>query len=292
MSKVVGIIGLGSIAHKHIVALREIDSSMKFVALRHSASAENEPGIENVFSYDELLLRKPNFVILSNPTNKHREVIEQLADKEVPLFIEKPLFDALSPIPKVNAMTYVACNLRFLACLRYLKSALEGKRINEVNAYCGSYLPDWRPDTDWRACYSANKEMGGGVHIDLIHEIDYIYWFFGKPNCVHKTFRSRSSLDITAYDYANYVLEYPEFTVSVLLNYYRRDYKRTLEVLTDDETWKVDLAQNSVWRNNQLVFQSKQLPSETYLEQMKSYLNNSASNDIEEAYEVLKICLQ
>lgn len=292
---IVGIIGLGSIACKHIGALRSINPDTSFYALRRSHDAKKKEGVENIFSYDTLKALKPDFIIVSNPTACHRKVIENLADSNIPLFIEKPLQDDLSSLPDVKGQTYVACNLRFLNCLQYLKTELRGQRINEVNAYCGSYLPEWRPGTDWRKCYSANAELGGGVHIDLIHEVDYLYWLFGKPENVRRTFRNVSSLGISAYDYANYVMEYDEFTASVILNYYRRDYRRTLEIVTETDTWKVDLAQNSIMVDGKQVYKSSQTFADTYLSQMQYFIDSIERggnfNDIAEAFEVLKICL-
>src|SRR5690606_14944767 len=127
------------------------------------------------------------YIIISNPTFKHKETIVNLLPLGLPLFIEKPLFDKLDgefllhAIKEKNLITYVACNLRFLDCLKFIKDFILGKRINEVNIYCGSYLPDWRQGVNFREIYSANKDMGGGVHIDLIHEIDYANWIFGNP---------------------------------------------------------------------------------------------------------------
>ena len=134
--------------------------------------------------------------------------------------------------------SYVACNLRFLDCISFIKDNLPqllNKKLNEVNVYCGSYLPDWRPNADFRAAYSAKAELGGGVHLDLIHELDYVYWLLGIPKQVNRTFKSQSSLSIGSIDYANYILDYNGFCANVVLNYYRRDSKRTLELVFEDE---------------------------------------------------------
>lgn len=295
----VGIVGLGSIAKKHIIALKQICPDVILFALRHNENtASTEVGIKNVYSYEQLLCLELDFIIIANPTSLHRETINQLSNCNIPLFIEKPLFDNLTEVfPTTKSSTYVACNLRFLDCIKYVKSHLLTERINEVNSYCGSYLPDWRPGIDWRTCYSANKKMGGGVHIDLIHEIDYIYWLFGQPNGVQKVLRNVSSLEISSYDYANYVLEYDKFAASVVLNYYRRDYKRTLEIITDESTWNVNLANNEIRNNEKVVFSSSQTFLDTYVAQMKYfisslYTDDNKFNEISEAYQILKICLK
>ena len=237
------IIGLGSIALKHIKALQELYPSIVIYALRRKGEpSKGIKGVIEIFDMDEIAVDTLSFILISNPTAVHYDTIQKVIRYKKPLFIEKPLFGALSKeandlvmeVGRQGILTYVACNLRFLESIVKIKNLLIGKRVNEVNVYCGSYLPDWRPNVDFRKVYSANKEMGGGVHIDLIHELDYVYWLFGVPIHTQSFFSNKSSLNITAYDYANYLWEYDDFSVSVVLNYYRRESKRTLEVLTEE----------------------------------------------------------
>ena len=300
------IIGLGSIALKHIKALQELYPSVVIYALRRKGEpSKGIKGVVEVFDIDEITMDTLSFILISNPTAVHYQTIKEVIAYKKPLFIEKPLFGALSKeakeliteVEKQEIPTYVACNLRFLECIAKVKELIVGKRINEVNVYCGSYLPNWRPNVDFRKVYSANKEMGGGVHIDLIHELDYVYWLFGAPIHTQSFFSNKSSLNITAYDYANYLWEYDDFSVSVVLNYYRRDSKRTLEILTNEGTYLVDLLKNNISYNDELVFQSRQLSLETYTAQMQFFveeiLNKQTKfNTIVEGYKVLKLCLQ
>lgn len=294
------IIGLGSIAKKHVSALREVDVQVEIYALRHNSECTTVDGVINIFTKEDAAKINADFAIISNPTSEHLATIKWLSQLNTPLFIEKPIFDKLIELPNISVLTYVACNLRFLDCLQWVKNNIGAKRVNEVNSYCGSYLPDWRIGVDWRKSYSANKEMGGGVHIDLIHEIDYLYWIFGKPKSVQKTFKNRSSLDISAIDYANYTMSYPNFAISVVLNYYRRDYKRTLEIVCEDVTWFIDLAKNSVVNlsTGETLFCSEQKPIDTYLAQMKYFTTlvelqtKESMNSACVAVDVLKICLE
>ena len=300
------IIGLGSIALKHIKALQELYPSVVIYALRRKGEpSKGIKGVVEVFNINDIEVDTLSFFLISNPTAVHYQTIKEVIAYKKPLFIEKPLFGALSKeakeliteVEKQEIPTYVACNLRFLECIAKVKELIVGKRINEVNVYCGSYLPNWRPNVDFRKVYSANKEMGGGVHIDLIHELDYVYWLFGAPIHTQSFFSNKSSLNITAYDYANYLWEYDDFSVSVVLNYYRRDSKRTLEILTDEGTYLVDLLKNNISYNDEIVFQSSQLSLETYTAQIQFFveeiLNKQTKfNTIVEGYKVLKLCLQ
>ncbi|MDR2221533.1 MAG: Gfo/Idh/MocA family oxidoreductase [Flavobacteriaceae bacterium] len=299
------IVGLGSIAKKHIVAINQVVENCEIFALRSSRYSENITGVIDLYTIEECENIGFDFIVISNPTSEHYNTIKELIKLKVPLFIEKPLFsqinnetdDLVRSINELGIVTYVACNLRFLESLRFLKGIISNERINEVNVYCGSYLPEWRPNVDFRKVYSANAEMGGGVHIDLIHELDYVYWLFGKPCNTVSNFSNQSSLCISANDYANYLWMYDEYNVAIVLNYYRRIAKREIEVVTDQHVFKVDLLKNTVISDNEIIFDSDSRISDTYLSQMNFFIEeivfkNIKMNDINEANEILKLCMQ
>ena len=259
------IIGLGSIAKKHIKALKSLSEEFKIYALRSSLDANKYEDVINIFNLDDTVF---DFAIISNPTHLHFKYIKLLASKSIPLFIEKPavhsldnLDEILNLVAKKKVTTYVACNLRFHPCLKFLKEKIDNQnlRINEINVYCGSYLPDWRPGLDFKKIYSANPKMGGGVHLDLFHEIDYVTWLFGQPKSYSSFKRSVSSLSIDSIDYANYILEYKNFTTSIILNYYRKKVKREIEIVFDQATWNVDLINNTIKTDlGEVIYKIKQ----------------------------------
>jgi predicted dehydrogenase len=290
------IIGLGSIGKKHAAVLQQIDSTVEIFALRSSDKFEEVKGVHSITSKNQIP-KQLDFVIISNPTSEHYSTIKEFAEKDIPLFIEKPLFHELENIDFKLPITYVACNLRFHPCIVWLKNNLRllGK-VNEVNVYCGSYLPDWRPGKDFHKIYSANAKMGGGAHLDLIHELDYCYYLFGKPTSTYKLLKSNSSLEINAIDYANYQLDYQEFAVNVTLNYFRRDVKRQLELVCKNHTITIDLVKHKISDIDKVIEHYEVEPMYTYVEQMKYFINclqhhKHPMNDVMEANEVLKICL-
>tara|TARA_R110002050_G_scaffold97132_1_gene202068 strand:- start:16777 stop:17682 length:906 start_codon:yes stop_codon:yes gene_type:complete len=300
MIKVV-IIGLGSIAQKHILALRKIDPKTEIFALRRSIINE-EDNIKHVYSLKEIEKLSPDFIIVSNPTNVHFDTLKLIYKLKTPLFIEKPLFSKkgekefqLVNLINKNNSSYVACNLRFHKGIIEMKKILKEKRVEEVNVYCGSYLPNWRPEVNYKEVYSANKEQGGGVHIDLIHELDYLYWIFGTPISTKKTFTNVSSLNISAYDYANYLWTYERFNANIVLNYYRKDTKRTFEVLTDNGTYFLNLIENKIYFNNKQIYFEQQNIVDLYETQMRFFIENAIEkknvfNAITEGYKILELC--
>jgi predicted dehydrogenase len=300
------IIGLGSIAQKHIAAILKLYPETIFYALRSNISSKNSINVENVFNLNDIPL-DIDFIIISNPTNLHASTIRNVLFLNKPLFIEKPIFDNIEEnidfknLIKISAIkTYIACNLRFHPSLIFLKKLIEknNKKINEVNIYCGSYLPNWRDNTNYTESYSAKKNMGGGVHLDLIHELDYAIWLFGFPLNYNSTKRKVSKLKIDSFDYSLYNLHYKEFNLSIILNYYRISPKREIEIVLEDDILVCNLL-NSEIRNskNEIIFEDNTYNiNKTYLSQAEYFISNLNSNEsymnnFDESFDILKIAL-
>ena len=301
------IVGLGSIARKHIYALFSINKNTKIYALRSGYNSNNVEGVTNIYD-----LTDPktifDFAIISNPTHLHFKFIEKLTLLEIPLFIEKPTLHSLEKasyltniIDRKSIVTYVACNLRFHSCIQFLKEIMQEEKlkINEVNVYCGSYLPDWRPDQDFKKSYSANSNMGGGVHLDLFHELDYTTWLFGLPIKSNSLLRSSSLLKISAIDYANYTLEYSTFTANIILNYYRISPKREIEIVLENSIWTIDLIRNYIKNDSGEKIKKKEdfQVTDTYRLQLNYFIEclkkkQTPMNSFKESLDNLKICLQ
>ena len=145
-----------------------------------------------------------------------------------------------------SSIYYVACPLRYNSVIQYLKRNLDISKVISVRCICSSYLPNWRPNTDYRKVYSANKELGGGVSIDLIHEWDYLKFLFGNPENVFYTYGKKSLLELWCEDYAVYVAEYKNMILELHLDYFGRKTIREIMVFTDRETIVGDLVKNQV----------------------------------------------
>ncbi len=297
------IVGLGSIAKKHLKALFEIDPTAEVFAWRHQAHAAELAGVENIYKKSEIP-ENLDFAIIANPTSEHHVTLEALLPLNIPFFIEKPLFSNLSAKQKLLALinkrrliTYVACNMRFHPAIVFLKQVMQQRHPIEMNVYCGSYLPDWRPDTDYRKNYSAIKALGGGVDLDLIHEVDYTLYLMGQPQQHSRYVAKKSALAIDTPDIAHYVLAYENTSVFITLNYYRKIPKRAIEIVWEDAIWQVDLLNSTIVdANDQVVFKKDFQMMDTYLIQLQYFMecletHNPPMNNIEEAYQTLKVAL-
>lgn len=297
------IVGLGSIANKHITALRKLKPDVELYALRSSHNGGEVENVCNVFSLDEVP-SNVDFALIATPTKHHADSLRTIIPLGIPVFLEKPPLSSLDEAEEIavlieqnQTLVYTAFNLRFHPLILWLKDYIEGKRVVQVSSYGGSYLPDWRPNVDYRRVYSSMEEMGGGVHLDLTHEIDFIRFLFGEPMVVQSNLRKISDLEISSIDSARYWLDYPDKVISVDLNYFRRDAKRTVEVVTDTETIEVDLIRGTVVRNREELLRTIEYNiQESFDLQMAYFLEciergSITMNFFVESLNTLKICL-
>lgn len=252
-------VGIGSIAKRHIRNLREIcteqGDEIQIDALRRdSAKGVDFPvNIHSIYTSADELPTDYDIIFLTNPTEYHADMLMALHNHAKHFFIEKPVA-SLSTLDKLKSVTYrdnsvyyVACPLRYTSVIQYLKQKIDIKSVNAVRSISSSYLPDWRLGIDYRKTYSAHKDLGGGVGIDLIHEWDYLTYLFGMPSSVKFYSGKVSKLEIDSDDYAIYIAQYHNNMISELhLDYFGRKSIRTVEIYTDEETIIGDLISGTV----------------------------------------------
>ena len=294
-------VGLGSIGKKHLNALLKLNASIQIFALRSGIKNEEIVGVYDIYKFSQVP-KDLTFSIIANPTFEHFNSLKMLIPLGKPIFIEKPPLDSLlgskeliEMIERYSTRTYVGFNLRFLTSLMWLKQNLNTKEVIEVSVYCGSFLPNWRKG-DYRTSYSADRNKGGGVQLDLIHELDYVIWIFGYPKAVQKFDSKFSTLDITSSDYSFFHLIYADKCISIKLNYYRQTPKRDIEIISSKEIIYVDLLKNNVRINNKIVHQGDGNILNTYDDQLSYFIENLNSgkefpNNFENSLKTLKIVL-
>ena len=296
-------VGVGSIARKHISNIRKIDNNAVIHALRsgHSNYGDLDQYIDKqLFSFDELD-SSYDVVFVTNPTSMHFDALNQFYDKSNNFFVEKPVFSHYKEEKDIVSFqkkkTYIAAPLRFCAGIKYAKQLINEKgKPNCIRAISSSYLPDWRPNVDYRNTYSAHKDLGGGVHIDLIHELDYVSYLVGCPNVSFYINDKVSDLEIDSYDISTSVHKVDDTVIEIHLDYFGRDKKRICELYYNDKTYYINLVNNAVIEVCGNDVKNVELePTDIYLDEMKYFIdfvrsnNQTSINDIFLANRVLKI---
>ncbi len=241
MSDTVLIVGFGSIGRRHAQIVSQVLPEAKIVVLRRPESQGEVEGFPVVYCLEEALLTNPRFAILAGPSPFRLALAKQLIEANIPLFLEKPLSNNMKGVEAFatlceerKAMVQVGYCLRFEPSLIAFKMALEEKKcgdISHIRADVGQYLPDWRPDTDYRESVSARKDMGGGALLELSHEIDYVRWLCGEVATVSGKLKNISNLDLDVEDCAQIELTFKNGVVgSIHLDMVQKIAVRTCKV--------------------------------------------------------------
>lgn len=246
------IIGLGSIGRRHARILRALRPDAKIFALRSGKGLGPEEGVTDVRDLSDLP-GKIDLTIISSPTDLHREHVQKalLLSPAPFLFLEKPLALTVSDgeaivsmIERAGIGSYVGCCFRFHPELRKFHDELQQypRPITSVRAVCRSWLPDWQPGRDYHESFRASATRSGGVHLELIHELDYVTWIFGAPKKRIVELRHVPELGISAPAEAHYEFTYPTYTATIDLSYASHERERMLTVtFADGSSHTIDL---------------------------------------------------
>ena len=285
-------VGLGSIGTRHLKNLTAIASEQGFEleadALRSSnreLPEETQRLLYRQYMNEVEVPHGYDVIFITNPTNLHFDAIKVLSEKTESFFIEKPIFEddkySLADCNLEGKKAYVACPMRFCGTFIELKKALENKKVYSARVLCSSYLPEWRKGVDYREVYSAKKEMGGGVSIDLIHEWDYLADLFGEPKQVYNFQGQYSHLEITSEDLSVYIADYGNMLAEIHLDYFGRSYRRTAEFFVEEGTVTADFGSGTLYLANGTMVDCIEDVNERYMREMRyflSFINGEASN--------------
>lgn len=298
-------VGLGSIGIRHLENLIKITKknniNVQIDALR-SNNYELPIGIENHIEnqFTQVTDTYYDIALITNPTVCHYEKLKELQDKVKFFFIEKPIFEKTSysniDLGLNSTNSYVACPIRHSKIYKELKNIIKDFKIFSVRITCSSYLPNWRPNIDYRKNYSAITSMGGGVSIDLIHEIDYMVDLFGFPQKNYNICGKFSNLEIDSDDLSVYIVKYEDKICEVHLDYFGRKPTRTIECFTEKGTIIADFINGNIKLPNEQILNFKEEPNEKYVAEIEYFLNLCKSevdniNDPSKALKVLSISL-
>lgn len=225
---------------RHVQLLRQLGCRTAVVSRR---PIDQQPCYGNLA--DALAAERPAYVVVANETSRHLPALTELAAAgyDGTVLVEKPLFDRSHEMPEHRfAAGFVGYNLRFHPVLGALRDALADQRAMSAQVYVGQYLPDWRPDRDYRSGYSASAALGGGVLRDLSHEFDYIGWLFGPWRRVAAIGGRLGALEIDSDDCWAVLMALESCpALTVQLNYLDRGGRREITVNTVDHTYRADL---------------------------------------------------
>jgi predicted dehydrogenase len=272
------IAGLGAIGQRHARNLRALlGPDLELLAYRRrrlphviteslqrddTRNVEAALGLRSFDDLDRALAERPDAVFVCTPSSHHLEVAQRAADAGCHLFIEKPVSHTLDGLPGLAAtvrerrlVALVGCQWRFHPLVRRLREEVVGGLLGPVvNATIdyAEYLPDWHPYEDYRTSYAARAELGGGVVLTQIHDYDLAWWIFGAPSRVIASGGHSSDLEIDVEDTVDAWLQCSRADVRVRQTFASRDRRRTISIVTADQTVELDLLNVPGYERNQM----------------------------------------
>ena len=282
------IVGFGSAGRRHYTIANSLfpDSSIKVMKTSQHQSLQDS-SVEFIYTKKELIDFSPQIAVVANPATEHISISNILREVGAHVLIEKPIsnsiegvFELIRAFERDKRVLMVGYNLRYLKSLVEFRRLVQSGHIGEVfSVRCevGEYLPNWRGKGDYRSNVSARKELGGGVLLELSHEIDYLMWIFGEFDWVNARICNQSNLEIDVEDTVHAWIgiipnkSNEQLVISLNMDFIRHDRTRNCLAIGESGTLKWDAIQGTVailrsgeseW---QTVFDESESIEETYV---------------------------
>ena len=266
--------GLGGIGQRHLRNLRTLLGDRLEVhafrvrrnrhklqdnlTIEPNADLETDYRITVHSELDKALAVKPEVVFICNPSSLHTPIALAAAQAGAHIFIEKPVANSMAGLDELLSVVtvrklvcYVGYNFRFHPGPIRMKELIDSNffgNILTVKAEIGEYLPNWHKYEDYRQMYAAREDLGGGVILSQIHEMDLIYWFFGLPATIACRGGKLSNLEIDVEDTASSLMQYEgplgRFPIALHQDFLQRPPVRTFKVAGDAGVAEMDFMQN------------------------------------------------
>ena len=206
--------GIGSIGIRHINNLKKLDCQV--LAWHYKPKILNDKNLgTDIKKYKNLIsaIQDSSAVIIATPTNAHEHILTEALKLNKPIFIEKPISHNLNFYDKTkiftkNSLLEVGCNFRLhpnLIKLKKILSRINQKDILSYRLAHGYNLDLWRPSHKFKKSYSYDSKRGGGVLLDLIHQIDISLWLFGEIKSVYGNCSNTKSIGVKGDDLTNII---------------------------------------------------------------------------------------
>ena len=302
MIKRVLIVGYGSIGKRHARLARNLLPHANIIIFRHKASKKIKyPHVDHcVTNLKDAIKHRPQIAIIANPATLHVKIAYTLAKLGIHLLIEKPISNSSKNVSnlinfcrKKKIVLMIGYNLRFMTSLKKLREILKKNiigKILSIRSEVGQYLPLWRPNTDYRNSVSAKKKFGGGVLLELSHDIDYLVWLFGNVKWLRSSIHTQSNLKIDTEDTAHITLcmhgvkKKSKIIANLNMDFYRHDTTRFCKIIGElgtlywnaiDGTIKLYKKGAKQWR---VIYNNNLHRDATYISEWKHFLTCIKNN--------------
>lgn len=289
------VIGAGSIAVRHVRILRDMCSNaeIKIWSITGRVLEYQIDGIEVYTDQIEAVSYDPELVLITSTANLHVEHINLFDLNQVTIFVEKPVSDrsdiALEFLKNnlASKKVMVGYNLRYMESLRFFRACVQEKIADTQPFFfkieVGHDCRTWRSG-NWRDSLSLHKNRGGGVLLELSHEIDYMLWILGTPTWVSAWVGRSTEFHSEVEDTVFATLEIDNkqlsrrFVGSLHMDFIRSEPLRTCSVVYDGGAIVWNALAGTVSRvsdgraRSSIIFQKQSDLQDSYKKQMEALI--------------------
>lgn len=310
MTRRVLFVGLGGVGQRHLRNTRAaLGPDARLLAYRvrrektllsdkleaiAGGDLEQEYGVDVVPSLEAALEEKPEVAIIANPTSLHVETTQKVLQAGCDVFVEKPLSHDLAGVQSLveqaaslGRIGFVAYQLRFHPAVQALCAWIdEGKcgTLYGARAEVAEYLPAFHPYEDYRRMYASRRDLGGGVTLTQIHELDLLYRLFGVPQAAWSIGGKISDLEVDVEDSATSLLNYRRsdgkaFAVQLHQDYLGRPPRRSLSIWGSEGRIELDFRAGTLdftrndGRGTRLIDASNHPRNQLFVDELSHFLD-------------------
>lgn len=291
MKKNILFIGSGSISQKHISLINKKKFNIFLISRRKKK-------MKDIKIIDFNYAKKLKFIhcFLCCDSNSRLKVFNLIKNNSKTFFFEKPISDNYLKAKnffrkknnnKLKKKIYIGYVFKHHNLLRLLKKYIKKTKVNDIlniEIISKSFLPNWRKNIKYESSVSANKKKGGGVLLELSHEINFLIDLFGYKNIklLNKKIYNSKCLKIDVEEHASILcLIKQKILCSMVLDFNSFFLERKIQIKTKNKYYNLDLIKGTLEvysRNNKKVYRSKKEMKKMFKRQMYYFLNKSNFN--------------
>lgn len=285
----IGVLGLGSIGLRHAKNLLDMGYSVRAYDPTPQRRDMFEQAGGQVVKSKQDIATTCDAVVIASPSAFHLPDLEWAIENGKHAFVEKPLAHTLQGLDVIcreakdkNLTLSLGMNIRFNPAIRHLSEMIVKGHIGNVlwaNYWHSSYLPDWRPQADYRTGYAADPKTGG-VIFDVIHGFDLLYFLLGNYSVSGAVARVSGVLEMSSDDCADILCQHTSGVTSTLhMDFITRPKTHTFTVAGTHGTARVDISRRSlVVTGGDGVINFEKIFDEThvnndYCEELQDFIN-------------------
>ncbi len=291
------LIGMGNMGKKYASIISKNFPKIKISVCR---SRKKFKQIDKIFqdfkvfeNINDAIKSRPDFAILCNPSSFREKILNNLLQNNIDILLEKPVSNSLKNIKKYLVMSkkkklkiLVGYNLRYLNSLKFFRKLIKKKSIGswiKVHSEVGENIKNWRGPKNFKLSASFQKKLGGGVLLELSHEIDYLNWIFGPIKWVQaKTIKNNfhnSNVEHSANLIFGTKIKSNQNLISLNMDFVRHDKTRSCYVIGSNGSLFWDCNKNIVKKFDlkkkkwTTVFKEKYEIKTSYVDQISHMIN-------------------